>query len=96
MKTMNRDELLAALEGGQFATVTFIKRTTGEERKMNCRIGVTKHLAGGQKAFDDAEKNLITVFDTEKNHYRSINCDSIRHVKAHGKEWDYQTGWVEK
>lgn len=95
MDKMTRDTLLKELQGGQFATVKFIKRTTQEERVMNCRIGVKKHLAGGQKAFDDEEKNLITVFDTAKGHYRSINCDSILEVHAHGKRWTPDHGWVE-
>ncbi len=90
---MTREELLKHISDGTFATVTFIKRTTKEERVMNCRIGVKKHLKGGTKSFDDAEKNLITVFDTQIQQYRSINCDSIREVKAHGKKWDYVNGW---
>jgi len=31
---------------GKFFSVEFVKRTTGEVRKMNCRTGVTKGVTG--------------------------------------------------
>lgn len=84
LSKMGRSTLHSILSTGGFANVTFRKRTTGEVRVMNCRLGVTKHLKGGVKAFDDQEKNLITVYDMEKKGYRSINCDDIIEVKANG------------
>lgn len=73
---------------GRIFSVTFTKRTTGEIRHMVCRLGVQKHLKGGEKAFDDAEKGLLTVFDTQKSGYRSIACESISQIKIDGDEWN--------
>lgn len=68
-------------------SVEFIKRTTNEYRKMKCRFGVTKYLAGGKKTFDDVEKELKTVFDVEKVGYRSINLPEIIALKIAGTRY---------
>ena len=47
-----RDAVLSLVNDGKFFGVEFIKRTTGELRQMQARIGVTKHLKGGTKKFD--------------------------------------------
>lgn len=57
--------------------VEFIKRTTGEHRKMTCRKGVKKHLKGGEKAYSDREYDLMTVFDMDKVGYRAINLREV-------------------
>ncbi len=46
-------------------SVEFVKRTDGTYRKMLCRYGVTKHLKGGEKSFDDKDYDLNTVWDTQ-------------------------------
>lgn len=84
---MNRDELENLLSDGRITTVTFKKRTTGEVRVMNCRSGVKKHLKGDGPRYDFKEKNLVCVYDVQKRDYRTINCDSIISVKAHGREF---------
>lgn len=81
---MTRTELLALISDKKIFSIKFRKRTDGSIREMNCMLGVTKHLKGGTKAFDDSDKNIITVFDLQKSAYRSINCDSILEVKAGG------------
>ena len=70
---------------GKFFTVTFIKRTTGETRVMNCRQGVTKHLKGGPAAYSFAEKRLLPVFDCQKGEYRSVPLEGITEVKILGR-----------
>jgi hypothetical protein len=72
---------------GQFFTVNFTKRTTGEERTMNARLGVKKHLRGGELSFDPKEKNLLICFDAQSGGYRSINLDSVHWVKVGGKTY---------
>jgi hypothetical protein len=71
---------------GRIFSVEFIKRTTGELRKMTARLGVTKHLQGGSKRFSDIEKQLITVFDMEKHAYRSIPLENIIKISINGLE----------
>ncbi len=67
---------------GKVFSVTFIKRTTGKPRTMNCRLGVTKHLKGGVKSFTDAQKQLLTVFDMNAKGYRSIPLEAITRLSV--------------
>jgi hypothetical protein len=85
---MNYDFLKEAVDDGHIFSVDFIKRTTGEERHMVCRIGVKSHLKGGTKKFSDTEKNLLTVFDVQKNGYRSIPLENIIRVKINGRTYE--------
>jgi hypothetical protein len=48
-------------------SVTFIKRTTGERRKMTCRRGVDAYVKGtGIRPGHVGDQNLITVFDVQQ------------------------------
>jgi hypothetical protein len=69
--------------GNGFFSVTFVKKN-GEKRTMNCRLGVKKHLKGGQKSYDDANYNYLTVYDLKKKGYRTVNLDTLISVKANG------------
>jgi hypothetical protein len=80
--------LKEAVSDGKIFSVEFTKRTTGEQRLMVCRLGVTSHLKGGTKKFDDREKNLLTVYDVQKNGYRSIPLDAIIRVKIGGRVYE--------
>jgi hypothetical protein len=85
--TIERDaivELVNNFHEGHIFTCVFYKRSTGEERVMNCRKGVTKHLAGGPPAYDPAAKKLIWVFDVQKRAYRSIAIEGILSLKMDG------------
>ena len=77
-----------AVSDGSLFSVEFVKRTNGETREMLCRTGVKAHLKGGVKKFDDKEKNLLTVYDVQKNGYRSIPLDAIIRIKIHGKVYE--------
>lgn len=60
-----------------FVTVTFLK-ADGTIRKMNCRMGVTKHLKGGKSTLDASR--YVTVYDMTKAAYRAVNRDTILEV----------------
>lgn len=66
-------------ESTGFVTVTFIK-ADGTTRKMNCRMGVTKHLKGGKSTLDAAK--YVTVYDMTKAAYRAINRETIIDIKG--------------
>lgn len=83
--TTNAVKLIRATNGKIF-TVSFIKKD-GTLRKMNCRLGVTKHLKGGELAFDPKEYDLIPVFDLQKNAYRMINIDTLVEVSVDGESF---------
>jgi len=80
MDTTNSHELAQRVEASTgIITVTFVKKN-GEVRKMNCRMGVTKHLKGGVSTLDPLQ--YITVFDMAKGEYRAINRGTIIDVKG--------------
>lgn len=81
IKARYRD-LLKAGENGKFFTVKFTKRSTGEVRVMNCRLNVTKHLKGGEKAYDDTVHRLLTVYDIKAQGYRCIPLESLIEING--------------
>lgn len=64
---------------GRIFSVEFIKRDN-TLRKMICRTGVTKHLKGGELAYDPIEKGMLPVFDMQKQEYRMINLRTIQRI----------------
>lgn len=81
---MKRERLLELMADKKITSVSFVKRSDGSLRKMVCRLGVTCALKGGTKAFDDVEKNLITVFDMSARQYRSVPCENVVQVVKKG------------
>jgi hypothetical protein len=79
-------QLLLNTQGKTF-NVGFIKRSTGELREMNARLGVKKHLKGGDLPYDPFEKDLLPVFDMQKRGYRSISLDTIKYIKFAGETY---------
>lgn len=72
---------IVAASNGRFVSVTFIKKD-GTERSMLCRLGVTKHLKGGESKLNADQ--YLTVFDVQKEAYRAINKETILSVKLAG------------
>ena len=72
---------------GRVVGVQFIKRSTGEARKMSARTGVVKYLTGEGLKFSPSKKNLVAVFDMNKQGYRMINLEGLTHLKMEGKEY---------
>jgi hypothetical protein len=89
--TMSRKEVLENLKAierskDKIFSCHFIKRTDGSYRKMVARLHVRKGVKGVGMAYNPAEKDLVTVFDMQKNNFRSIPLDSIRYLKVLGEE----------
>ena len=72
---------------GQIFSATFIKKN-GERREMVCRLGVKKHLKGGELKYDAKARNLLPVFDMQKEAYRMINFDTIIQLKINGQVYN--------
>lgn len=68
---------------GRFFTVTFRKKD-GKLRKMNCRLGVKKHLKSTAPSTTSHYSNYITVFDMVAGEYRTINLDTIMEFRGNG------------
>ena len=72
---------IVAASNGSFVSVVFVKKD-GTQRAMLCRLGVTKHLKGGESKLNADQ--YLTVFDVQKEAYRAINRDTIVSVKLAG------------
>lgn len=73
---MEKRDILKKKLGSKFFTVVFTKKD-GTLRKLNGRLGVTKHLRGGDKGYSDADFNALTVFDVQANGYRTVKLDKV-------------------
>jgi len=87
MKTIvkNKSDIMNVLQAtnGTVFSVKFIKRTTGEERVLVGRFGVSKNITGKGLAYDPADKGLAVVYDFQKKQYRMINLETI--ISIHSK-----------
>ena len=72
---------IVAQSKGKFLTVVFYKKD-GSIRSMNCRLGVTKHLKGGECTLDRSK--FLIVYDMAKKGYRAIDKESIVSVSVNG------------
>ena len=54
---------------------------------MQCRMGVKKHLKGGDKAYDAKSKGLLTVYDLNAKGYRSIPVENVLRLSVNGQQF---------
>ena len=79
---MTKREMLRNLikaTNSMFFTITWIKKN-GEERTMTVKDGVESKLAlpiGQGSNNQEADSNLITLFDVQAGHYKSVNLDTV-------------------
>ena len=71
------DKILSS--NGKIFSVTFIKKD-GSLRTLNGRLGVTKHLKGGESTLNP--DRYITVYDLQSKAYRAVNKFTIQSVKG--------------
>ena len=83
-------EFKEMVNDGKIFSVVFTKKD-GTIRKMVARLGVRKHLKGGELKYDAAAHNLLPVFDMEKEEYRMINVSTIQEIKVGGTKIDLAT-----
>lgn len=79
INAMNAPELLK----DKIFSVTFEKKN-GTVRKMVCRLGVKKYLKGGEMKYSPQARNMLVVYDIQKEDYRMINFDTITELKSQG------------
>lgn len=78
---------LKELLGTKIFSAVFLKKD-GTLREMVCRLGVTKHLKGGELKYSPEDFNYLTVFDMQKQEYRTINVNTLRQIKFEGITYD--------
>ncbi len=76
MKMVSKLDTLAS--NGKFFSVKFLKKD-GSERQMTARTQVRKGLSGGERCLP---LKYLSVYDIQKQQYRSINPESILEVNS--------------
>lgn len=57
-----------------------------ELRTGSFKIGVTKHLQGGELKYNPSDYDLIPVFDMNKQAYRMINLNTLIELTIKGEK----------
>jgi len=65
----------------------FIKKD-GEKRTMTFRLGVKKNLAGGANKVERLDRPYLTVFDMQKNAYRTVNLRTLETLTVKGVTYE--------
>jgi hypothetical protein len=78
---------LKVLVGNKIFSVIFEKKDK-TLREMVCRLGVKKHLKGGEKKYDTDALNYLTVYDMQAEGYRTINVNTLKQIKVDGVVYD--------
>lgn len=78
---MNKLDFIILNSEGRFISVVFVKKD-GTLRKLTGRLGVTKHLKGGQSTLNPEQ--YITIYDVENKGYRAINRATITELHIDG------------
>jgi len=79
------DQIRKFVDNNKVFTAKFIKKD-GSERVMNCRRGVTKGVKGVGMSYDPYLKNLLPVFDMQKQAFRMINISTLKELKANKQQ----------
>lgn len=77
---MNRKAALEIIKSGKFFTAKFTKKN-GEQRTLNGRYGVKKHLKGGVMPYKPGDYGLVVVHENESpgkaGGYKSLPINEI-------------------
>jgi len=104
MAKLALQEFIQATSSGTIFSVTFVKRTDGSIRNMNCRRGVQKGVKGVGLAFDPKDYALLGVYDMWKTQlneageiigkgaFRFINLEQLLTLKLGGVEYNWDRG----
>lgn len=79
---------------GHWFNVLYLKRTTGDERNMKCRIGVKAYVNGIGMKYDARSRNLVPVWVSGEglkgaDAYRMIDLEGVLEINAEGKKLKY-------
>ena len=86
MSDIKQVRSIIAKAGTHIFHLSFTKKD-GSKREMNCRLGVTSHLRGGDDSTYGREE-FLNVFDMGVGEYRKINLNSVNSVKVGGKVYN--------
>lgn len=78
---------LVGVSEGTFVGLTF-RKLDGSLRRLNGRLGVTKHLRGGPSTVN-CEKYL-TVYDVKHGGYRNVSLSSLTEIRMRGATYSLE------
>lgn len=87
---MNKREMLRSLiksTNGMFFSINFTKKN-GEQRTLTVRDGVESHKVFPKGVGSNNQEhcsNLITLFDVQAGHYKSVNLDTVTSIRCADK-----------
>ena len=87
---MTKREMLRNLikaTNGMFFSISF-KKKSGEQRTLTVKDGVSSRLVypkGQGSNNQEAYSNLITLFDVQAGHYKSVNLDTVTKLSCGSK-----------
>ena len=92
-ETINRLRKTIDATNGRTFSATFRKRTDGKQREMNARIDVKKHLNPHARPTRprkevDVKHNQYTVFDLQKQAYRTISLEELTKITVDGETFE--------
>ena len=73
--------------GSNFFSISFVKKNL-EQRTLTVRDGVESHKVFPKGVGSNNQEhcsNLITLFDVQAGHYKSINLDTVTSLKCGDK-----------
>jgi hypothetical protein len=79
------------LMGEKIFTITFVKKD-GSVRVMNARRGVKKGVKGVGMSYNPTEKDLVVVFDMQKEAFRMVNAKTVLEIKADKEHYKVEDG----
>jgi len=80
-----------SLMGEKIFTITFVKKD-GSVRVMNARRGVKKGVKGVGMSYNPTEKDLVVVFDMQKEAFRMVNAKTVLEIKADKEHYKVEDG----
>jgi hypothetical protein len=85
MRNLNDARRLVNETNGQFFNILFVKKD-GSLRSLNGRIGVKKHLAGGEWLRGHGAKwpQYMPVYDVKVKGYRTLNLETAISMNFRG------------
>lgn len=79
------------LRSGKMATITYVKKTTGETVSRNGKLWVERHLTSGDRRFvginpvANSNPDIYPYSDIQKDQFKSFSLNNLISVKIGGK-----------
>lgn len=84
-RTIKRSQVSDMLAQNKRIFGALFQKKNNELRTGSFKIGVTKHLQGGNLKYNPSDYDLIPVFDMNKRAYRMINLKTLIELTIKGE-----------